>query len=241
MLRRARWGVPFVGLLSEDPLSLVMRVASLPTSEAMMAEIVRLQEAFEAYIVIDEFDLAGFIPTACPPPQLNTNSRMLMWKLADRAVVAADGQALGYMPSEKRLEFVRALGDVLKAVGVESLPWVTHGLYLLRPQSFLSLDVTMRSFVTSSYGLGIDDSSLPATAVDYLKLLMSLSSQMEYAELPYIDFLQMARAAQQGRTLEQGLTPEDRSVVVKRLRRTFARLYPCDEARVEAELARLIE
>ena len=58
--------------------------------------------------------------------------------------------------------------------------------------------------------------------------------------LPYVDASQLAGAAQEGRTVREGLVSRDRAdLIARRIRPALERLYPRDPERVDEECRRL--
>lgn len=163
----------------------------------------------------------------------------LLETLDSAATDCADMGGLGGMPSPVRRPFVDALQAALDA-GAD-LAEVTERLYGLRPKAFLVLEEPVRGFLVSSDGLGIDESDLPADAMEYLSLVVFLRGEMDEGNLPYRDFAELTRAAEQGRALAQGLCDEDRERLVRmRIEPLLRRLWPRDPKRVEAEVERLL-
>lgn len=163
----------------------------------------------------------------------------LLEALDSAASGCADMGGLGRLPSPYRRLFVDALQEALDA-GAD-LAAVSLRLAELRPEDFLVLAEPVRGLLISTDGLGIDESDLPADAMEYLSLVVFLRSEMDEGNLPYRDFAEMTRAAGEGRTLAQGLCSEDRERLVRtRIEPLLRRLWPRDPERVEAEVARLL-
>ena len=163
----------------------------------------------------------------------------LMEELERAALECADMGGFGVLPSPYRRAFVDALQAALD-IGA-GLAEVTERLYGLRPEAFLVLEEPVRGFLVSSDGLGIDESDLPADAMEYLSLVVFLRGEMDEGNLPYRDFAELTRAAEQGRALAQGLCDEDRERLVRmRIEPLLRRLWPRDPKRVEAEVERLL-
>jgi hypothetical protein len=78
--------------------------------------------------------------------------------------------------------------------------------------------------------------------MEYLSLMAFLNQEMGEDHLPYRSFGEMDRAAAEGRTLAEGLSTADRERLVRgRIASDLLRLWPRHEARVAAEVARLLE
>ena len=161
-------------------------------------------------------------------------------ELTEAACELADLGGLGQLPHPARRAFVDALQAALDAG--ERLATLSAALAAERPRDLLSLDEPVRAFLTSPEGLGIEDADLPADAMEYLALVVFLRGEMAEGKLPYRTFDELSRAAQEGRTLAEGLAQEDRERLVRtKIAPELRRLWPRDEQRVAAEVARLLE
>jgi hypothetical protein len=171
---------------------------------------------------------------------MSSEQMNLSRELENAALECADMGGFGVLPSPYRRAFVDALQSDLDA-GAD-LIGLTASLAKLRPEEMLSLAEPLRGFLTSPEGLGISDSDLPIDAMDYLSLLVFLRGEMDEGHLPYRDFCEMAHAAGEGRTLAEGLARSDRERLVRqRIEPVLRRLWPRNDARVAAEVARLLE
>ena len=163
----------------------------------------------------------------------------LLEALDEAACTAADFRALRMMPHPSRRAFVDALQEALDCG--HAIDALTMRLSSLRPDDFLVLAEPVRTLLTAAEGLGIDEEDLPADAMYYLSLMAFLNQEMGEGRLPYRSFGEMNRAAAEGRTLVQGLATPDRERLVRgRIASDLMRLWPRDEARVAAEVERLL-
>jgi hypothetical protein len=168
-----------------------------------------------------------------------------LWDLCDAACDIADAGGLKSSPfgGVARREFADALERAIQATtdAAEALAFLSTAFFLARPESFLAMDGPVRDLLLSTDGLGIEEDDLPASAMGYVGLVQFLAGEMELAHLPYEDFAQLSHAACLGLPLAAGLAPLDRERLVSRdIRPQLARIWPQDEARVEAECARLL-
>lgn len=225
-----------------DPLSFVSCLMAIEDDGARDQALASVQEAFGLW-VCEELDYSGLLrPTGKPWlfEQATDEALETLASLADKAAVAADTHAFGIMPNVQRLEFLDALESAL-SIGGANLVAISAALYLMRPDTYLPLEGYVNDFLTDTEGLGIAPVDLPTTARDYLELLIFLTKGMQGGSLPYQDVAQLVRAAEEGRTLAQGLTMRDRKALVNRAARPMLkRLYPQDPERVESEVARLL-
>ena len=168
-----------------------------------------------------------------------------LWDLFDAACDIADEGGLKSSPfgGVARREFVDALERTIRATSdeKEALAFLSTAFFLARPESFLAMDGPVRDLLCAEDGLGMEEDDLPESAMDYVGLVQFLAGEMEVAHLPYEDFAQLSHAACLGLPLACGLAPLDRERLVSRaIRPQLARLWPRDEARIEAECARML-
>ena|GEM_PF-5200204 len=231
-----------------DPFSFISCLVSLPDDAARRA-------AFDALIPALGMpawhfdDYGGLQPLEETPYLFSKGEReaklvALLSELFKKACDLADG---GYLNGPARGVGREDLADTIQSIigwggPRASLPRVTQALSWIRPHAFLSLHAPMLDLLMSDEGLGIPSADIPVSAQEYLGLAQFLENEMEAANLPYLDFAQMERAAAASLTLAEGLTAKDRRLLVReRMQPYFRRLFPGDEERVEQECMRLID
>ena len=222
-----------------DPFTFLARLAAAPDAAAALSAAGRALG-----MPFGVGDLAGFeaLPGS-PRFAAGPEQAEALWELFERALDAADAGRLSGVPTgSERTELLHAFQAVeaLRSPAL-SLARLSCVLAQVAPRDYPSLVGATGAFLQSPDGLAIAEEDIPTTGLEYLSLIAFLDEEMEAARLPYRDFLEMARAAAEGRTLAQGLATTDRrALVAARIEPELRRLWPRDEARVAAEVRRLL-
>ena len=230
---------PAPALEALDPFTFLAWLAAAPDAAAALSAAGRALG-----MPFGVGDLAGFeaLPGS-PRFAAGPEQAEALWELFERALDAADAGRLSGVPTgSERTELLHAFQAVeaLSAPAL-SLARLSCVLAQVAPRDYPSLLGATGAFLRSPDGLAIAEEDIPATGLEYLSLIAFLDEEMAAARLPYRDFLEMVRAAAEGRTLSQGLATTDRrALVVLRIEPELRRLWPRDEARVAAEVARLL-
>ena len=222
-----------------DPFTFLARLADTPDAAASFSAAGRALG-----MPFGVGDLAGFeaLPGS-PRFAADPEEADALWELFERALDAADAGRLSGVPTgSERTELLHAFQAVetFRSPAL-SLARISCVLAQVAPRDYPSLVGATGTFLRSPDGLAIAEEDIPATGLEYLSLIAFLDDEMAAARLPYRDFLEMARAAGEGRALAQGLSAADRrALVAQRIEPELRRLWPRDEARVAAELERLL-
>lgn len=238
-------GADPAAMLVGDPITLLCSLtAQRDDGAAFDAEVIRAEDALCLMRVgisrKDGLLSAGEARRVLDATTNSPDASSLLRDLAQKAQTASDMRAFEGMPNAYRRPFIDALQravDGIPGLGVEG---AAAGLYLLCPHACLPLSGRTREFLVSPDGLGIAEEDLPTTGRDYLDLLCFLHVEMAESRLPYVDASQLAGAAQEGRTVREGLVSRDRAdLIARRIRPALERLYPRDPERVDEECRRL--
>ena len=229
----------------QDPITLLCRLTSQQDDgDRFDAEVARAEDALGLMRVgvsrKDGLLSAGEARGVVDATETCAEAPAHLRDLAQKAQTASDMRSFEGMPNAYRRPFMDALQHALDGVSGLGIEGAAAGLYLLCPHTYIPLSGRTRAFLVSPDGLGIEEQDLPTTARDYLDLLCFLHVEMAEARLPYVDAVQLVRAAQEGRTVRDGLASRDRAdLIARRVRPALERLYPRDPARVDEECRRL--
>ena len=239
-------GAPVGGLPAGDPLTWLARLVAAPDP---VAAVNGAAEGLGLVVRVSSLD--GVAPLADGPefvgaglePRERARQEALLWELLARALDAADaGHLWGVPAGGERTALLRAW-DAVQAGGMAAatVARVSAVLSWAAPRQFLSLEGPSGALLRAPEGLGVCEADVPATPLEYLSLVAFLGDEMDAARLPYRDFLELAHAAAEGRTLAEGLADADRRALVRgRIAPELARLWPRDPDRVELELQALL-
>ena len=222
-----------------DPFTFLARIAAAPDAAAALSAAGR---ALGMPFGVGELAAFGALP-GDPRFARTADEAEALWELFERALDAADAGRLSGVPTgSERTRLLHAF-EAVEAFHAPALSLARLSCVLAQvaPRDYPSLMGATGAFLRSPDGLAIAEEDIPASGLEYLSLIDFLDGEMEAAHLPYRDFLEMSRAAAEGRTLAQGLAASDRrALVAARIEPELRRLWPRDEARVAAEAERLL-